>query len=288
MSDIFYVKNRAGQLIQATFLSYNGSYVNDPNKSTAQNAPIYDVAGNQISNANPNGYLIVPANYRIADSLAFANQVAGGLANTANDQGATLGLSMMVAAFVPNGSQDLQRTYPGSTGVNPDDFVSAFTSAASFNFGLISTASGVGETTALQGGGALNLFNSLFNSRINTSGLDGNNPANVLSIDAGSNLATQIGASQPANSTTDIAASIASLSDQLSQTSAALAIAVAATSSNPSESALIKAAGQLTINAMTQSIQAMASFGSTPSAASTTSIIPPQISVPAPLIAPAL
>ncbi|MGF6767461.1 hypothetical protein P3T24_007825 [Paraburkholderia sp. GAS33] len=127
-----------------------------------QNTPIYDANGDLVQNANPNGYLIVPASYTVDGALAFATQVGTELGNTENDLGATVALDMMGAAFLPNGQQDLQRTYPESTGVHPGDFVSAFTDAASFNLGLISTYSGIGEDVALQGGGLLNEFHALF------------------------------------------------------------------------------------------------------------------------------
>ena len=33
---IFYVKDRAGNLVAAKFLSYNGNFISDPNTSVAQ------------------------------------------------------------------------------------------------------------------------------------------------------------------------------------------------------------------------------------------------------------
>jgi hypothetical protein len=56
MGTVFYVKNRAGVLVQATFLVVNGSSVRDNNTANAQNTPIYDQNGNLQQNANPNGF----------------------------------------------------------------------------------------------------------------------------------------------------------------------------------------------------------------------------------------
>ncbi|MGG1948656.1 calcium-binding protein [Trinickia sp. NRRL B-1857] len=197
MSDlIFYVKSRSGQLVPARFLTYNGQYISDPNTLTATSMPIYTSDGTAVQNANPNGYLIVPADYTIDGALSFANQVAAqlngpGTPLAPGDVGADgsgnfmAAAGMMTGAFVPNGPQDLQRTYPQSSGVNPDCFVSAFTDAASFNLGVISEYSGFGQESALLGGGTLNFLHKIVNWKIDTSGPDFNTPNNGRSIAAG-------------------------------------------------------------------------------------------------------
>ncbi|CAK0760405.1 serralysin [uncultured Gammaproteobacteria bacterium] len=106
---------------------------------------------------------------------------------------------MMAVAFVRNGSQDLQRSYNGTTG----PFVSAFQDAASFNLGFIASLSGFGSDEAIIGGGSLNRLNCVIRSsasfilekenNINISGSYGNNPPNVTYIEAGAELAEQYG-----------------------------------------------------------------------------------------------
>ncbi|WP_423383702.1 S8 family serine peptidase [Burkholderia sp. LMG 32019] len=191
MDPVFYVKDKAGNLISAKFLVYGGSYVKDPNSFAASNAPIFDANGRSISNPNPSGYLIVPANYSIDAALTAANRlkpIVSGAATT----GVEYLFATLAAMFAPSGTQDLQRTYPQSSGKNPDDFVAAFSSAASFNFGFISEYSGLGKANAIAGGGALNVFQSYFNSRIDTRGAGGNNPLNVNSISSGARFADNI------------------------------------------------------------------------------------------------
>ena len=83
---IFYVKDRSGNLVAAKFLFYNGSYQSDPNKSTAQTMPIFTASGTPIADANPDGYLIVPADY----SVGAAIQAGGVLQDTWHNE--TLGV----------------------------------------------------------------------------------------------------------------------------------------------------------------------------------------------------
>ena len=196
MSDKFFVRSNAGQLVAAKFLSYNGSYVVDPNAATATGTKIYDANGSLIAHANPSGYLIVPENYTIDGTLVFANQVGAQFSNTgtvgSTIAGTTAALGMMTLAYVPNGSHDFQRTYPGSTGVNPDCFVGGFTDAASFDLGLVAGYSGIGKQAALTGGGLLNLFHKVRKSNIDISGADFNTAVNANSINAGAQFADQL------------------------------------------------------------------------------------------------
>lgn len=192
MNPVFYVKDRAGNLIPAKFLTYSGSFVKDPNSFAAINAKIFDASGNLTANANPSGYLIVPEGYSVDAAISAANQLSPIVSGAATN-GVEYLFATLAAMFAPSGTQDLQRTYPQSSGKNPDDFVAAFSSAASFNFGLISEYSGLGKENAIAGGGALNVFQSYFNRRvIDTSGAGGNNPLNVNSISAGAGFADSI------------------------------------------------------------------------------------------------
>ncbi|WP_175955279.1 S8 family serine peptidase [Burkholderia sp. BCC0405] len=191
MASVFYVKDRAGNLIPAKFLVYGGSYVKDPNSFAAMNAGIFDTNGNRISGANPSGYLIVPENYSIDNAISVADKLKP-IVSDAATSGVEYLFATLAAMFAPSGTQDIQRTYPQSSGKNPEDFVAAFSSAASFNFGLISEYSGLGKANAIAGGGALNVFQSYFNSKIDTRGAGGNNPLNVNSISAGAGFADNI------------------------------------------------------------------------------------------------
>ncbi|ACC75180.1 hypothetical protein Bphy_6123 (plasmid) [Paraburkholderia phymatum STM815] len=198
------MKNRARKVVRACFLSYRGRYLSDPNTAIAREAGIFsDTAGSVVlDNANPNAYFIVPANYSIDKAIDFSNAIAAMF--VCNGMSSAFGI--MTGAFWPKGSQDLQRTYPGNDGLDAGQaFVPAFTNAASFHFGLVSELSGIGEDTALHGGGALNrshlYLNTIKNGFINladrfgakygptplpdTRGVDGNNPNNVKSIHAG-------------------------------------------------------------------------------------------------------
>ncbi|WP_186080541.1 hypothetical protein [Burkholderia gladioli] len=201
MADIFYVTNKSGQLVAAKFLQYNGQYVKDPNSAVAISAQIYDSSKNAIVNANPNGYLIVPAEYSISETIEFANNVSKLLLDSTNSFALLNAAGAMVRAYVPNGTHDLQRHYAGSSGVNPDDFVAAFTSAASFDLGLVAQYSGFGFDAAIKGGGMLNYIQSLWNAKINTTGKDSNNPRNVQSIEAGGEFAKSIPGSATADPT---------------------------------------------------------------------------------------
>ncbi len=188
---------RDGRLVAAKFLSYNGSYIVDPNTTQASETKIYDANGNSIINANPSGYLIVPNNYTIEATLELANQVGAQFSNTGSVgstiAGTTAALGMMTLAFAPNGSHDLQRAYPGSTGVDPDCFVAGFTDAASFDLGLVASYSRIGEQAALTGGGLLNLAHKIFKSNIDISGADFNAVVNTNFIDAGAKDRVEIG-----------------------------------------------------------------------------------------------
>ncbi|BEU24127.1 hypothetical protein [Paraburkholderia sp. 22B1P] len=192
MSNVFYLKNNAikgktGKTLAARFLSYDGRYIRDPNVEKARNAVIYtDAGGHSLADdANPDAYFIVPSDYSIQSAIVFSNMIS----DTLVCNGINSAYGLMIGAFMPNGSHDLQRTYPESDGTNPGCFVSEFTDSASFHFGFVATYSGIGERAALIGGGLLNRSHYLTNRRIDTSGIDGNNPDNVRSIQAGATFA---------------------------------------------------------------------------------------------------
>lgn len=85
MSDqIFYVgarddNNPLTGYVPAKFLMRNGAHVMDPTPGGSQRSPLYsDGSGNnktQGSVANPNNYLIVPANYTEQQAKDFASKI---------------------------------------------------------------------------------------------------------------------------------------------------------------------------------------------------------------------
>ncbi|CCE04113.1 hypothetical protein BRAS3843_100007 [Bradyrhizobium sp. STM 3843] len=104
--------------VPAKFLIRNGAYVVDPTPGGSQNAYLYsDAQGSYKTDgrrANPNNYLIVPANYDEDQAKAFASRVAQSINRVYPEDemgGAGLhdALAQMTAAFLPGGSQDLQR-----------------------------------------------------------------------------------------------------------------------------------------------------------------------------------
>jgi len=62
LSDTFYVKDNAGNLVAAKFLQYEGQGIVDPNPQTFQ---IFtkDDSGNLVSQKNTNNWLVVPADF---------------------------------------------------------------------------------------------------------------------------------------------------------------------------------------------------------------------------------
>lgn len=214
----FYVKDNSKNLVAAKFLTdANGVPIQDPNYSTAALQDIYDQNGTLLnggflgSSYNPNGYLIVPLTYDVSSATSFATLVkntmieapdtgfgAGGEQMT----GLPAALSIMSGAFLPGGSQDLQRTYNGTQyGPTGTYFVNAFTDATSFHLGLVSAYAGLPIAWPEFGGGALNV---ILNHLSRTVPLDTDGPfhttyANGNSIVAGYNYGSTLpgGASAP-------------------------------------------------------------------------------------------
>ena len=94
--------------VPSKFLIRNGSYVVDPVPGGSQKANLYsDGAGsNQMDGgiANPNNYVVVPANYSEQQARDFAARLA---AVRRISPPAVLGT--MKSAFWPGGSEELQR-----------------------------------------------------------------------------------------------------------------------------------------------------------------------------------
>jgi len=102
--------------------------------------------------------------------------------------------SQFHAAF-PGRPSDIQRTYNGYTGKDPDDFVPDFRPAASFLYGAACAASGLSERDALRWGGAQNIWSwastgGLLTRKVDISGELFNNPQNASNIRNGWNTYT--------------------------------------------------------------------------------------------------
>ena len=140
--------------VPAKFLTINDQPVVDPTPWGSQKAYIYadDQGAHQTDAANPNNYLIVPANFSEAQARAYADQISG-LQNIPVI-GTALARAKMGIDFRPNGSQDLQRD--PQWGIPKGSVVPAFVSAASHYLGLVSGLSNTPLEQVERGGGWTN------------------------------------------------------------------------------------------------------------------------------------
>ncbi len=101
--------------VSAKFLTVNGKPIVDPVPGGSQNAHIYADASDKYKTrgaiANPNNYLIVPANYAEQQARAFAGHVAGTM--DLGPIGQLLALNRMKDAFWSNGPQDFSGSLLG-------------------------------------------------------------------------------------------------------------------------------------------------------------------------------
>jgi hypothetical protein len=155
---IFYVgamddKKKLTGYVPAKFLTIDGQPVVDPMPAGSQDAYIYsDDRGSTKTRgafANPNNYLIVPANYSQAQAKAFAAEIAN--SNTVD------ALRKMYAAFDQGGGQDLQR-HP-KWGIPKESVVPAFVGSASYHLGSVTGLAGLPPILSEIGGGAANMLN---------------------------------------------------------------------------------------------------------------------------------
>jgi len=182
----FYVKDREGKLVPAIFATDSqGQFVTDPNSApssanAAYGNAYFDASGNPIENANPNNYLVVPANWNIQDAITSGNNLA------------LLGSSsfgspiQMISAFEGSGSLNLQRTYIDANGdmVYGGTQVPMFQDAASFELGIVAQQAGYGALLA-QAGGTSYAVAALWNVNETIGDKIDNNARNMGSIDAG-------------------------------------------------------------------------------------------------------
>ena len=147
--------------VPAKFLTRNGAYVTDPTPGGSQRTDFYSgPAGSDLTNgtvANPNNYLVVPANYSEEKARDFAAGIAK-MANTfdpdTGDPGLDAALARMASDFSQGGAQDLQR-HP-QWGIPRGSVVPAFVGSASDHLGYVTAQAGLPVQSAEIGGGALN------------------------------------------------------------------------------------------------------------------------------------
>lgn len=135
--------------VPSKFLVRDGAYVVDPIPGTSQKANLYsDSLGNEQTDgriANPNNYVVVPANYDAQQARDFGARLAA-----AQRISPIAALTMMAYGFRDDGSEDLQRN--PQWGIPPNSFVRAYTSAASDHFGNVTASAGVPRELAESGG----------------------------------------------------------------------------------------------------------------------------------------
>jgi len=170
--------------VPSKFLMRNGAYAVDPIPGASQNANLYsDGSGNNQTDgkiANPNNYIVVPANHSEQEAREFAAVLAG----ASRIGGLSPTLALMASAFWPGGSEELQRN--PRWGIPPNSFVRAYTSAASDHFGYITAAAGLPRELAEYGGGLHNLFSKqVENPDVDVSGTHGLSRINEANIAQG-------------------------------------------------------------------------------------------------------
>ncbi len=168
--------------VPSKFLIRVGAYVVDPIPGASQNANLYsDAAGSDQTDgkiANPNNYVVVPANHSEQEARKFASDLAA-----ASRMGVAPTLALMTSAFWPGGSQELQRNL--RWGIPPNSFVRAYTSAASDHFGYITAAAGLPQELAEYGGGIHNIFSKQLKPDVDVSGKGGLSRVNEANIAQG-------------------------------------------------------------------------------------------------------
>lgn len=174
-------KEKITGYVPSKFLVRNGMYVVDPVPGASQKANLYsDGSGNNQTDgkvANPNNYIVVPANYTEQGAQDAARRLR--TLNQSGILGGTLGGMML--DFWPGGYEELQRN--PRFGIPPDSFVRGYTSAASDHFGYVTGAAGLPRGLAESGGGAHNIFSKDFlRSNVDTDGKAGLSKINEANI----------------------------------------------------------------------------------------------------------
>lgn len=212
---LFYVgaqddSNALTGLVPAKFLTVDGKPVVDPAPGGSQKAYIYyDPSSNGKMDgrlANPNNYLIAPANYTEQHAREFAGQVARTLKEGTPGAGLARALAQMADAFPQGRPEDLQR-HP-RWGIPKGSVVPAFVGSASYHLGRVTRLAGLPLTLSKVGGAIPNLANAWLrqparkmqgkrSSEIDTSGPYGLSRQNYDNIERGYADAGRLGAATP-------------------------------------------------------------------------------------------
>jgi hypothetical protein len=165
MSDqVFYVgaldrNDKFSGLVKARFLTINGQPAVDPTPGGPKNRIPYiysdDQGADKSDKANPNNYVIVPANFDEAHARAYAAQIAG--IQSIPVAGTPLAQAKLGIDFKRWGSQDLQRG--PQWGIPEGSTVPAFASGASHYLGFVSGLNGIPLGYSEIGGKVTNPFN---------------------------------------------------------------------------------------------------------------------------------
>ena len=163
--------------VPSKFLIRNGTYVVDPIPGGSQKANLYsdNLGSNQTDGriANPNNYVVVPANYSEQQAKDFATRLAA-----VQRMSPTAMLRAMKSAFWPGGPEDLQRNPRWA--IPPNSYVRAYTSAASDHFGHVTAAAGLPLELAELSGGLHNLLSRADQKAANLlGGADDSNPIDI-------------------------------------------------------------------------------------------------------------
>jgi hypothetical protein len=169
--------------VPSKFLVRSGTYVADPVPGAWQNANLYsDSLGNNQTDgkiANPNNYIVVPANYSEQDAKDFGNRL--GVLQRISPPAM---LGVMTSAFWPGGSEELQRN--PRWGIPANSFVRAYISSASNHFGYVTGAAGLPRGLAEVGGGLHNQFSkALLKPDVDVEGKAGVSKVNEANIAQG-------------------------------------------------------------------------------------------------------
>ena len=149
---------------------------------------LVDAFGNDIINPRTGQAYIAPRDYDFKKAIEFGKSLdPDTFENSVVDPTMQL-LSRefnMAFAFKAGGPQDLQRSYNGMVGGKGNEFVEDFRDIASFHLGVVGLSAGFSRADIVDAGGLYNRYSAFFNSNVDTSGESGNNPRNVVAIDAG-------------------------------------------------------------------------------------------------------
>jgi len=177
MPDTFYVRtNDRKQYVEAKFLKdINGNPIVSPNQ-VQSSYNLFDSGHNHIG-TNANGYIIVPADFDAKTAIDFGRSISQLIDDSTGDPDAMAGnfigaMARFANAFHPNGWLDIQTHYNGTSGLN----VPAFRDGASYVFGVAGHAAKLPLDALKSGGGAANLWQSIWGNVKDISGEARNSP----------------------------------------------------------------------------------------------------------------